>query len=54
MPVGRARGRPKLRWMDNIRTWTGLAMEELLRLVENRQGWRNVVQNASNPRIEDE
>jgi len=22
MPGGRARGRPKMRWMDNIRTWT--------------------------------
>jgi len=50
---GRARGRPKMRWMDNIRTWTGLAMKELLRLVENRQEWRNVVLNASNARIED-
>jgi len=26
-------------------------MKELLRLVENRQVWRNVVQNAPNPRI---
>ena len=38
MPGGRARGRPKMRWMDHIKTWAGLAMEELLRLVENRQG----------------
>jgi len=38
-----ARGRPKMRWMGDIRTWIGLAMEELLRLVENRQGWRNVL-----------
>src|SRR6218665_2498225 len=50
MPGGRARGKAKMRRMENIKTWTGLAMEELLRLVENRQGWRNVVQNASNPR----
>jgi len=35
-----------MRWMDIIRTWTGLAMNELLRLVANRQGWRNVVQKA--------
>lgn len=27
-------------------------MDEPLRLVENRQGWRNVAQNVSNPRIE--
>ena len=43
MPGGRARGKPKMIWMDNIRTWIGLAMEELLRLVENIQEWRNVV-----------
>jgi len=53
MPGGRARATPEMRWMDNIRTWTGLAMKALLRFVENRQEWRNVVQNASNPRIED-
>jgi len=53
MPGGRARGRPNMRWMDNIRTWRGLAMKELLRLVENIQEWRNVVQNASKPQIED-
>ena len=38
MSGGSASGRPKIRWMDNIRTWTGLAMKELLRLmVENIQ-----------------
>ena len=42
-----------MRRMENIKTWTGQAMEEVLRLVENRQGWRNVVQNTSNPRIEE-
>ena len=47
-------GRPKMIWKDNIRAWTGLDMHgELLILVENRQEWRNVVQNASNHRIED-
>src|SRR6218665_37161 len=53
MPGGKARGRRKMRWMDNTRSWTVLARNELLRLVENRQRWRNAVQNASNPRIED-
>jgi len=28
-------------------------MKELLKLAENRQGWRSVVQNAFNPQIED-
>ena len=43
MPGGRARGRPKMRWVDNNRTWTGMAMKEPLKLVENRQNWMNVV-----------
>ena len=38
MPGGIAKGRPTVRWTDNIRTWTRLAMKELLRLVENRDG----------------
>src|SRR6218665_2661218 len=54
MPGGiEYRCRPKMRWIDNIRTLTVLDMKELLRLAENRQEWRNVVQNASNSRIED-
>ena len=30
----RAKGRPKTSWLGNIRLWTGLTMEELLRTVE--------------------
>jgi len=30
------RGRPRTAWMDNIKTWTGLTMEELIRMVEDR------------------
>jgi len=57
MKDGRARRIPKNEiygCMDNIRTWTGLGIGALLRLVENRQGWRNVVRNASNLRIIEE
>jgi len=28
MPGARRRGRPRTAWMDNIKTWTGLSMEE--------------------------
>jgi len=28
MPGARRRGRPRTAWMDNIKTWTGLLVEE--------------------------
>ena len=28
MPGARKRGRPRMAWMDNIKTWTGLSVEE--------------------------
>ena len=36
MPGARERGRPRTTWMDNIKTWTGLPMEESIRMTENR------------------
>jgi len=30
MPGGGAKGRQKMRWTDNIRTWTELAIKEFL------------------------
>jgi len=47
MPGARWRGRPRTAWMDNIKTWTGLTMEESIRMVEdkdtniNEYKWRN-------------
>ena len=32
MPGARRRGRPHTAWMDNIKTWTGLSMEESIRM----------------------
>jgi len=32
----RWRGRPRMAWMDNIKTWTGLHMEESIRMTEDR------------------
>ena len=29
------RGRPRTAWMDNIRTWTGLTMEESISMMED-------------------
>jgi len=39
--------------MDNIKTWTGLSMEESIRMTEDRDKWRKYVHGAANPRIED-
>jgi len=39
--------------MDNIKTWTGLPVEESIRMTEDRDKWRKHVHGAANPRIED-
>jgi len=39
--------------MDNIKTWTGLAVEESIRITEDRYKWRKYVHGVANPRIED-
>ena len=36
MPGARRRGRPRTAWMDNIKTWTGLPVEESIRMTEDR------------------
>jgi len=37
VPDARGRGRPRTAWMDNIKTWTGLSVEESIRMTENRE-----------------
>jgi len=39
--------------MDNIQTWTGLRVEESVRMTEDRDKWRKYVHGVANPRIED-
>jgi len=53
MPGARRRGRPRTAWMDNIRTWTGLSVEESIRMTEDRDKWRKYVHGVANPRSED-
>ena len=36
MQGARRRGRPRTAWMDYIKTWTGLPMEESIRMTEDR------------------
>ena len=40
MPRARRRGRRRMAWMDNIKTWTGLSVEESIRMTEDRDKWR--------------
>jgi len=53
MPGARRRGRPRMAWMDNIKTWTGLPVEESIRMTEDNDKWRKYVHGVANPRIED-
>jgi len=53
MPHARRRGRPRTAWMDNTKTWTGLPVEESIRMTEDRDTWRNYVHGVANPRTED-
>jgi len=36
MPGAHRRGRPRTAWMDNIETWSGLSVEESIRMTEDR------------------
>jgi len=47
------RGRPRTAWMDNINTWTGLPVEELFRMTEDREKWTKYVYGVANPGIKD-
>ena len=53
MPGARRRRRPRTAWMDNIKTCTGLSVEESSRMTEDRDKWRKYVHGVANPRIED-
>jgi len=51
MPGARKPGRPRTAWMDN-KTWTGLSVEDSVRMTEDRDKWRKCVHGVANPRIE--
>jgi len=53
MPEARRRGRLRTAGMDNIKTWTGLPVEESIRMTEDKDKWRTDVHGVANPRIED-
>jgi len=53
MPGVRRRERPRTAWIVNIKSWTGLSVEESIRMTEDRDKWRKYVHGVVNPRIED-
>jgi len=53
LPGARRRGRPHTAWMDNIKTRTGLSVEESIRMTEDRDKWRKYVHGVANPQIQD-
>ena len=52
MPGARRRARPRMAWMDNIKTWTGLSAEESIRMTEDRDKCRKYAHGVVNPQIE--
>ena len=52
-PGSRTQDRPKMTWIDNIKSWTGLSLTELTRKVEDRHQWRKFVHGEANPHNED-
>ena len=44
---GRARGRPRRSWVDDIKSWTELGMPQLLSEAEDRTRWRRLSSTAS-------
>ena len=43
----RGRGRPKTRFWDDIRQLTSMGIREAVRLAQDRDGWRLMVQRAT-------
>ena len=42
----RKRGRPRRNWIDDIKEWTGMSMQRLIRVASNRQEWKSCVQEV--------
>jgi len=45
--------KPRTAWVDNIKTWTGLSVEESIRMTDDGDKWRKYVHGVASPRIED-
>jgi len=54
MPGARRRGRLRTAWMDKIKTWTELPVEESIRMTEDRNKWKKYVHGVTNPWIKED
>ena len=45
----RKRGRPRLKWSDNIHEWRGLNVCDAMRAATDREKWRKIVRDSSAP-----
>ena len=46
----RKQGKPRMRWLDNIKKTTGLRLEDLREAVQDRKKWRTLVEEKSRNR----
>ena len=46
----RGRGRPRTRWLDEIKECTGLSLQELKEAAQDRDGWRGKVMGVTRGR----
>ena len=49
VPGKRERGRPRKAWLDDATEWTGMGLQEMLKMIGQRMKWKKIVQNAANP-----
>jgi len=52
MPGACRRGRPRTAWMDNIKTWTGLLVDESIRMTKDTDKWRKYIHGVATPQID--
>jgi len=50
-PSARRRERPRTASMDNLKTWTGLSVEESIRMTEDNDKWRMYVNGVAWPTL---
>jgi len=44
---GKGRGRPRMAWLDNLKSWTARTSEEINRLSQNRRTWKKILLAAT-------
>jgi hypothetical protein len=44
-------GKPRMRWLDNIKEATGLQLEDLKEAVQDRKKWRTLVEERTRNRV---